>query len=338
MTTVPLIVAKADAGLAVRVVACRPLIYAAGPDQALDRPGYARAASSIVRVGARLAAIQDDANFIALIDPTAWEVAPVTLPAGHGGKRLFDDTRGTKQHKLDLEACVEIATPDGPRLIAFGSGSTLARERVVIVDGVASATPGIRVVDAGALYARLRALTDFAGSELNLEGAAVVGRSLRLFQRGNGAPAGNLQPSDATCDLDLAALRAYLDDPESFQPPAPERIVRYSLGEVQGCRLTFTDATSGPGCLLYSAAAEDSPDAVRDGPVAGSAIGILPAAGPPRYAVLHDAKGLIFDGKVEGLTLDRDSPTRVFLVVDRDNPEEPSELCEAELLGPWFDS
>jgi hypothetical protein len=27
---------------------------------------------------------------------------------------------------------------------------------------------------------------------------------------------------------------------------------------------------------------------------------------------------------------------RVFVVVDQDSPETPSELCEVRLSGPWF--
>ncbi len=82
--------------------------------------------------------------------------------------------------KMDLEACALL--PDG-RLIALGSGSTAARERIVVV------TPddGVRVVEGAATYAQLRARGDSSGSELNLEGAVVVDGVLRLFQRGNGA-------------------------------------------------------------------------------------------------------------------------------------------------------
>ncbi|NTU84867.1 MAG: hypothetical protein HGA45_36795 [Chloroflexales bacterium] len=336
MPAAPPVVAHADPRLTACVVACRPLIYASGADTALDRPAHVRAASSIVRLGGVLAAIQDDANFIALIDPATWAVEPLSLPAGYGGKRQFDDTRGTKRFKLDLEACVVTPGPEGPRLVAFGSGSTPARERVIVVEGLPGDAPAIRVVDATVLYEHLRAATDFSGSELNIEGAAVVGPALRLFQRGNGAPSGGLSPVDATCDLDLAALLAFLDEPVRFQPPPPTRIVRYSLGAVAGCRLTFTDAAPCPAGLLYSAAAEDSPDAVRDGPVAGSAIGLIGDDGPPRYAVITTASRALFDGKVEGLALDPADPARLFLVVDRDDAATPSELCEVALGGPWF--
>jgi len=329
------VIARYDQRLEARVVARHALLYGSGADEALDRPAYVRAASSIVRIGNRLAIVQDDANFIALLDPNAREVLAVVLPAGHQGRRQFDDLRGTKRFKLDLEACTVIDGPAGPRLLAFGSGSTAAREHIVVVDDATGEAPLISLIDASRLYAGLRAATAFAGSELNIEGATVVGDALRLFQRGNGAPRGALQPVDATCDLPLAQLGDYLAD-QDREPPVPANITQYELGSVAGCRLTFTDATRAPGGLLYAASAEASPDAVSDGPVAGSALGVLAEHEPPRWALLGDIEGNLFGGKVEGATLDGDDPYKVYVVVDSDDPTLPGELCVVRLSGPWF--
>ncbi len=331
---IPLI-ARHDPRLEATVVARHALLYGTGADEALDMPAYVRAASSIVRIGTMLAIVQDDANFIALLDPDARQVLAVVLPAGHEGRRQFDDLRGTKRYKLDLEACTVIDGRAGPRLLAFGSGSTGAREHIVTVDDAMGDAPLIRLIDASSLYDGLRAATDFAGSELNIEGATIVGDALRLFQRGNGAPRGLLQPVDATCDLSLAELIAYLADPDR-EPPAPTGIIQYELGSVGGCRLTFTDATRAPGGLLYAASAEASPDAVSDGPVAGSALGMLTEHAPPRWTLLRDVEGNLFGGKVEGATLDGDDPRKLYVVVDSDDPLLPGELCVVRLSGPWF--
>jgi len=128
-----------DPALRARVVRSIPLLYADGAYAALDRPAHVRAGSGIAWIGGLLAVVQDDANFIALVDPASYDVRALTLPAGEGGVRLFGSDRGNKQLKLDLEACV--ALPDGPggeMLVAFGSGSTPQRERIVLVD-----TPGV---------------------------------------------------------------------------------------------------------------------------------------------------------------------------------------------------
>lgn len=326
-----------DPHLIIELLSRRPLVYAAGADAKHDRPAHVRAASSLVRIGDRIVAIQDDANFLALIDPHTWTVEALALPPGPDGQRQFDDHRGTKALKLDLEAAVAVPQPDGDLLLAFGSGSSPRREFVLLVRGLAAGTPDITLVHAAALYAALR-IPEFAGSELNIEGAVWLPTSnaVRLFQRGNGAPRGTLQPVNATCDLDWPTLASYLTDPATQPPPTPSAIVQYRLGLLDGAHLTFTDATLCPGGILYCAAAEHSPDAIHDGPVVGSALGRLPDAGDPGYAPLTDYDGQLLPVKVEGLLLDPRDPSLVYLVADADDPLAPSELLTVRLIGPWF--
>lgn len=329
------VAARRDPALGARVVRVVPLVYAGGADDALDRPAHVRAGSGLAWIGGALAVIQDDAHFVAVIDPATGVCRPVTLPAGEGGLRQFDDVRGNKRFKLDLEACA--AVPDGQggeTLVAFGSGSTERREQVLTVNGVADDEPRIQLREASAFYARLREAAAFAGSEMNVEGAAWRGGSMVLLNRGNGAPVDDRAPADAVCQVDWPALRAHLDDPAAHPAPSPESIVRYDLGTIEGCRLTFTDAAAFGDGLVYTATAEASPNAVDDGPVAGSAVGMIGADGEARYAVLMDAAGAGFDAKVEGVARGP-RPGTLYVVVDRDDPHRPSELCEVELAGDW---
>jgi hypothetical protein len=321
-----------DPALRARVVRTTPLLYADGADPALDRPAHVRAGSGIAWIGGLLAVVQDDANFIALVDPESCDVRSLTLPAGEGGVRLFGTDRGNKQFKLDLEACA--ALPDGSgseMLVAFGSGSTPGRERIVLVRGIPEA-PSVEVRDASAFYALLRGAHEFSGSEMNVEGAAWRNGRLLLFNRGNGAPMNGRQPVDATCEVDWTRLRAHLVDADA-PPPAPERITRHELGNIDGWRLTFTDASVVGDRLLFAATAEASPNTYDDGPVAGSVLGIIGGSGA-RWTVIEDAAGGRFDGKVEGIA-PGSRPGTVLVVIDRDDPHLPSELCEVELAGPW---
>jgi hypothetical protein len=329
------VVAREDVALGATVLRSVQLIYRAGADERLDRPAHVRAASSIARFAGRIALIQDDANFVGLLDPATEALQAVTLPPGAGGLRQFDDLRGNKRHKLDLEACLVAPDEQGRELlVAFGSGSSPLRERVVLLSaGVPE--PSVELVEAGELYGRLRSTPAFAGSELNVEGAVYRGGRVLLFNRGNGAPGESAGPVDASCELEWSALLAYLRAPRRRPAPAPERVTGYELGAIGGLRLTFTDATEVSGRLLYSAAAEDSPDAVRDGPVAGSAVGVI-GRGGARWAALRAPGGELFSGKVEGLLADPAAPRRLLAVVDRDDPRVPSELCEVALDGPWF--
>ncbi len=329
-----LFTASRDDMLRATVVRVTELRYSEGPDELLDRPAHVRAGSSLARLGGLVAVLQDDASFVALIDPQGGLVRAVPLPAGEGGLRLFDDLRGNKPYKLDLEACVALPGGGGDTLLALGSGSSPLREQVALIEGCAGPAPLVRLYSASAWYAALRAADAFAGSELNIEGAVALGGTLRLFNRGNGAPGGGRSPVDATCDVELGALLAHLADQQT-PPPPPQHICQYDLGRLDGLRLTFTDAALAPVGLVFSAAAEDSPDATRDGPVAGSALGVLDERGA-RWTVLRDSAGARFDGKVEGVLLDAADPARALVVVDVDNPAVPSLLCEVALAGPWF--
>ncbi|CAN5741907.1 hypothetical protein BH23GEM3_BH23GEM3_15590 [soil metagenome] len=324
--------AEQNTALRARILSRRPLLYVDGADDTLDRPAHVRAGSSIRWLGERLVVIQDDANFIAIIDPAGWSVTGVTLPAGPDGMRQFNDLRGNKHHKMDLEACVTVRTGAGELLIAFGSGSSAAREQIVLL----RAAPGARyvheVLDAGDLYLQLRGCTAFSGSELNIEGAVSLNGTIRLFNRGNGAPRGGTMPVDATCDLEWEALHAYLTTPDS-PPPSPANVVQYELGVLDGIRLTFTDSVRVRDRVLYTAAAEDSPDAVHDGEVVGSALGVFLSPHELQWTELRDRGGGRFTGKIEGICESRIRRDLFYVVVDVDDPRVPTELCEVQLTG-----
>ena len=135
--------ATRDPDLAAIVTSATPLLYDAGADASLDRPAYVRAGSGLARTRGGFALIQDDANFIALISRDPLRVTALALPAGEGGKRQFDVTRGNKKHKLDLEACFSVDEPDGTLFVAMGSGSKGhdLREQIVTVRYCESPTP-----------------------------------------------------------------------------------------------------------------------------------------------------------------------------------------------------
>lgn len=160
------------------------------------------------------------------------------------------------------------------------------------------------------------------------QGTVCVGAgSLRLFQRANGAAARGLVPVNATIDVRWPEARA-----------DPGTTVRYGLGGIGGVPLSFTDAAPGPpGHLLYLASAEDSPDAVRDGPVAGSAVGVIAPDGSARHALLMDPAGRPLPFKLEGIALDPRRRDRAYVVADPDDPARPAILLTVALTGPWWD-
>jgi len=124
----------------------------------------------------------------------------------------------------------------------------------------------------------------------------------------------------------------------------PFDVVQYELGTIGNSGLSFTDATIGWGSdgvtrpVLYSAAAEASPDATRDGDVVGSAIGVIEGRDgntSARWVELQDRDGARLTLKAEGIALARHAPDRLLVVVDVDAYDHPSELLEVQLDGPW---
>jgi hypothetical protein len=337
------IISTLDRDLGARIVRRVPMHYAAGADASVDRPGHVRAASSMAWVGDRVALVQDDVNFVALVDPATGLAEAITLPAGKDDLRQFDVERGNKKHKLDLEAMTRVPTSDGTMLLAFGSGSKKRRENVLTLRFAGRRVRPIPtepvLTPLPDLYATLRATTDFAGSEMNIEGALYLDGMVRLFGRGNGEATEALQPVDATCDLDWRALQAHIASPERHPAPSPSRVTQFVLGEIDGVRLGFTDAIAVSRTqVMYAAAAEDSPDASEDGAVGGSALGLIQndRRQGGRWAMVRDERGQPFAGKIEGLVRDPRDPMRALVVVDVDDHRQPSELCEVELSGPWW--
>ena len=246
--------------------------------------------------------------------------------------------RGNKRFKLDLEACA--AVPDGrggETLLAFGSGSSALRERILRVDGAggrAAARGAARGV--GLLRAAARERAEFSGSELNVEGAVWREGASCLLNRGNGAPVDGRAPVDASCEIGLAGAARVPGRPRR---PSAARAARTSSSMTWG-RSTGAGSASrtrrrSASSLVYTATAEASPNAVDDGPVAGSALGVIGADGEARWTALRRRGRRAASTARWRAWRAAPRPGTVLVVVDRDDPACPSELCEVELEGRW---
>ena len=317
-----------DPRLAARVIARRRLRYRGGADAALDRPAHVRSASGLARWRGGVAVVSDDASFVGLVDVATGLCAPITLPAGAGGVRQFEDRRGNKAGKLDLESLFA----DGDRLIALGSDSGLAVRRHAIV---IEARGDVRAVAIPRLYAALRRPALGRGA-LNLEGATVLGDDVVLGNRGGDVGDDGLATIDAFARVPRAALRALLADPDGAPVPAIAW-TPLALGALANVALRLTELEAIGDRLFFAATAEATTSAYDDGAVAGSVIGVIDgderAAGAvPRWAVVVDEHGAPLVAKLEGLAADG---AHLVASVDADDPDAASELLALELRGPW---
>ncbi|SDE83260.1 hypothetical protein SAMN05660485_01781 [Blastococcus fimeti] len=283
------------------------------------------AASALAPLGDGWLIAQDDATSAAWHRPGS--VTPVRLMGPVGGYDRFSARAGTKHLKPDLEVACPAAVDGDPAVLLLGSGSSAHRMRgilVRLVDGVPAATGA----DLSPLYERVAARLGLPLDRLNLEGAARLGGRVRWFSRGNLATG----TRSASVDLPLAALvDAILGRTASAAVPV-EQPRGYDLGEVDGVGLAVTDAIALPdGRVILSAAAEDTPNAVDDGPVVATALVLVDDETVVAVAPVPEVGGAVH--KIEGLALRVVEGRSVHLlaVVDDDDPDAPSAELDLRL-------
>ena len=275
---------------------------------ATHRLGGVTGGSALLEVDGRLLAVHDDAFRVSWIALPSLTVTPLVL-AGDGA-------RLAKADKPDFE--VALRTPDGAIHI-LGSGSTARRCTLARLDPRSSA---VTMLEHPQLY---RCVQDALRSaeRPNIEGALVAQDRLRLFNRAAGGT------PNASVDVPLAALAG--------GPAEAIVAVTFELGEIDGVRLGFTDvAALRDERAAFLAAAEDAPDAIADGPVAGSVVGLVETSArggvAARWTRLREGDGRPSSHKPEGLTIDADLRGG-WLLTDEDDPHVPAALLRVALEG-----
>jgi hypothetical protein len=289
----------------------------------LDPSGHPRrqphlsAASGIARAGRFAYIVGDDEHHLARLDAADLS-SPIELARFTPGL-LPQESAGRKKEKPDIEVLIHLpgVVPGEPgRLALLGSGARPQRERVFAIE--LQADGGMRAaaveLPAATFYAPIRALFE----EPNLEAGYVDGVHVHLFQRAHRGQALN-----ARITYDAAELCAWLRG-RAATAPQPVAVHRFSLGSHEGVPFGITDAAawSRPGCV-FTAVAEDTSDAYRDGACVAAMVGCMDADGHVGACEL-----LAGAPKVEGITPANDG--RLWMVTDADDPHRPSELLEVE--------
>lgn len=285
-----------------------------------SRPPFLSAASGLVQAGSTLYVVADDELHIGAF--RAGSQNPGTLIRCFDGG-LPAEPRARKRAKPDFEALTMLPSfPGFPHgaLLALGSGSSAMRERAALLwlDDEGEAPAGAVPVDFGLIH---RGLADQLGRP-NIEGAVVRDERITLLQRGN------IQTPSALVEIDLADL---LIDLAAGKAPWLRRaplIREIDLGHLDGVPLHFTDGFALPnGTLLFSAAAEDTGNAIDDGACKGSAIGAISPGGTLQWIEPLDTPC-----KVEGVSAAADGKSlRLLMVTDADDPGEAASLLAADL-------
>lgn len=291
------------------------------------RPAHLSAGSGLVRRGEVAYVVADD------------ELALAAFPLGIGVARpgaLHPLISGTlplgaaerKAQKPDFEALTALpgygSAPHGA-LLGLGSGGRATRMRGFVwpLDEDGALLGSAEMVDLGPLYEALgRAIAD-----LNIEGVAIRGPRLSLFQRGNASRGRNV-----IVDLDLAAVLDALSRGAAFGADLIGAMRDYDLGGIDGVPLGFTDGDGLPdGSLVFTAAAEATDDPYLDGTCAGSVVGVIDAAGSVVSVEPLEDPTIKIEGVDATITDDR---IHLLLVADADDPAVASPLLGATLAVP----
>jgi hypothetical protein len=243
----------------------------------------------------------------------------------------FGTGRIPKSSKPDLESMAAIIGPGGAAgLLLCGSGSRPNREIGYFVGLPAAGTSApprfVQRLDLAPLYAQLRAQLP-PGTTLNIEAAATNATELLLLQRsvGGGPAVLFAVPLDVLTHL--------------FEPrwAAPEvvRMLTFELPTLEGYAAGFSGATFVDDKLFVTASVEATADAVADGAVLGSFVGVVDVtAQKASFARLAWADGRAYLGKVEGLAVRRTlAPGHFELLLVTDDDQGGSTALVAQVRG-----
>lgn len=284
------------------------------------------AASAIAPLGDGWLVVQDDATHAAWHRPGATTAVRVLQTVD--GHEVFSSAAGTKHLKPDFEAACEVRLGDLVGVLLLGSGSTGARMRSSLVTPVPDGLDFV-VADLTRLYDVVADALGTPTGQLNLEGACQHGDRLRWFQRGN--PAAGV--ASASIDVELHGLLLAATGQIPPETVLVDRARQYDLGTVDGIPLAVTDAVTLPdGRIMLSAAAEDTPNPVDDGPVVAAALALLDNDRVDAVTALPQRGDAV--QKIEGLALhnaDREG-VQLLAVVDADDPDIPSTLLHLRVL------
>lgn len=314
-----------DSNLGLEVISVRDLYYDDGADPDQQRPNNVRAGSGLCSVSHYLIGVQDDADFLVVIDTRDWSVKGHAIPAGSDEHRLYDDQDDTAEpdQKIDLEACMTCQLRGETVILAFGSGVCRQRERIVIArfkDGNLE----FEELETSDFHSSLDSVLRENQAELNLEGILLKGNRLCAFSRGDHGE----KPLDAILQLDWNDFLNYLESPKpTKQTPEIIEAQGYKLGQLDGVPLTFSDAEKCPrsNATLFTVSSESDEGAGR------SLIGLM----DERRTVIGEGQDFPLRGKIEGICYLESDPSRLFLIDDQDDHKKASRLYEVKLLGDW---
>jgi len=223
-------------------------------------------ASAVEVINGNIYIVGDDSSFLYVLKYDLTVLAEV--PLYQAKAEDLTGNRILKKKKADLECITKLTINGYPHLLILGSGSKSPRRDVAFL--VKLPTPYNRKHLAWEIslikwYSFLRMNEEVTGPNgvLNFEAAATTDEYLYVFNREN----------NAALRFDLPEFIEFIQG-HTDSVPFPT-VIPTELPEIDGIRSGFSGADYFDNKLFFTAAAENTSNAIDDGAIMGSAVGIL---------------------------------------------------------------
>lgn len=244
----------------------------------------------------------------------------------------FSSGRIPKSLKPDLESMAHFTYGRDQMLLLLGSGSSDKRNRAFVVN----LTEGMAVkeLDFSRLYLFMkRVLRIEAEGELNLEGFAMDETYTYIMQRALGSG------TNVLFRFNSSNFKNFVMDNAGIPAAA---VYHFALPKLEGYMAGLSGAYALNDRLFFTASVENTPNAVEDGEVVGSLVGMIDlnalpyasdAANPMQVPAvqLMNPDGSVYKGKAESLVVKAGEDNRYNLIVVSDDDQGGSELLQIEL-------
>lgn len=285
-------------------------------------------ASGLEKVGNRYFILSDDSPYLYQLN----EQQKVTKKYALIDTSNFKGGRIPKAIKPDLESMSQLIYGRDTLLLLLGSGSAATRNGGFLVN--VTENYAVRPLDLTRFYTFLkRVLKIETDGILNIEGLAIDKAYAYLLQRPFGG-----RPN--------VLFRFNADDFKDFilrDGPIPAvAVYHFDLPALNGVPSGFSGAYALGDKLFFTASVENTPDAIQDGEVLGSFVGIIPLRDLPYatnpaspllvpVAQLKASGGTAFKGKAESLVVTELVKDKYKVVIVTDDDQGSSEMLEVEL-------
>lgn len=285
-------------------------------------------ASGIELVGNNYYVVGDDSPFLYQLDEQ------YNLMQRHV---LFDTTdfatgRIPKSLKPDLEGMAHFTYGRDEMLLLLGSGASAVRNRAFLVNMTDGMT--VREIDLTRLYTFLKQVLRIeAEGVLNLEGLAMDDTYTYMMQRGLDTGTNML------LRFDTNDFKGFLMNDDDIPAVA---VYHFALPQMGGATGGFSGAYAVDERLFFTASVESTQNAIEDGEVLGSMVGMIDLNALP-YATdvtnplqvptvqLTNPDGSEYKGKAESLVVKGRTGDAYNIVVVSDDDLGGSELLEVQL-------